>query len=141
MAGRALRRQAYRRRTYQTRPHHRWGLSPGSLLLHGPLQSRDLRVSEPSPSAGLQASELQRPETDSVERLDLVADEMQHAADLPVPAFANHDPDFSDSGIAAAPRGPQHLDLRPRAHPIALLDARPQTLDVGRAGAARHQCD
>src|SRR5260370_23689136 len=125
MAGRGLPPHAYRRRTYQTRPPHRWRLPPGSLLLHGPLQSRDLRVSEHSPSAGLQASELQRPETDSVERLDLVADEMQHAADLPVPAFANHDPDFSDSGIAAARRDPQHVYLRRRGHPIVPLDALP----------------
>src|ERR1700674_5911588 len=124
MGGQELQQLSYRQPTCPRRRRHRSKRSFGFLMLDGALQRRHLGVAKHTPSASLQASELQRSEAHAIERLDLVPYEMQHAADLSVPAFADHEPDFSNSGIAAARGASKHVALCRRGHSIIKLDAR-----------------
>ena len=67
------------------------------FLCNSSLKRCNLGLTQHSPSAGLQAPKLQRAETDAIQRLHLMADEMQHAAHLAMPAFSDHDSDLGDA--------------------------------------------
>src|SRR5579864_3649725 len=101
-----------------------------------PAQGGDLRLAEQAIAAGLEPAELQRPERRPAQRDDLVADLLQHPADLPVASLADHDSQLGAPRIAAAGGDSKHLDLGGRGDSVVELHARAQRLEVSRAGRA-----
>jgi len=63
----------------------------------------------------------------------LATDDVDHAADLAVPAFANHYPQLGQNRIATAWRHSCDLHFREGGHALFKLYASAKCLDVSRA--------
>src|ERR1700731_283421 len=85
------------RPTCPKRLPRRWPRSSGTLLRDRSLERCHLGLAQHPPPARLQPPKLEWTETDAIQRLHLVADEMQHPAHLAVPALTDDDADLGDT--------------------------------------------
>src|SRR5579859_1871575 len=96
----------------------------------GPPEGFDLRLPQHTPSARLQAPELERPEGHATQGLDAVADGEQHPPHLPVATLANHHPKLGVPRVSTARCDADQLHLGRRRDAVIELHAAAQRVQV-----------
>src|SRR5690242_6201078 len=135
MEGPGPRRRAGPRPISQRRRPRRSSQSP-RVEPGGTPERRDLAARQHSKPAGLEATEAQGTKRRAPKRQRLVADRLQHAPHLAMPALSNHDSELRAPRVAIARGRPHDLDLRRRRHSIVELHAATQGIEVGARGHA-----